>query len=374
MDITLASLFLLSFGGFSLAALVDESVSIAVVIVVILLMSAALVVRRLSPALALAIVWVGAIVQMAGGAPPLPANLAVFGVLYVTAAYGTHLIVWAGFVSALVGAGAVTIYLFVTTLLLGGGGTWETLFMGTGTYLAVAFAFALAWTSGMLMRTVQRAKRTKQAQAIAEREVVVEQERGRIARDMHDVVAHSLAVVIAQADGARYAAQTAPEVATEALGTIARTARGALADVRLLLTQLRHSEAAGPQPTIGDLEQLYAQVRAAGADVRVVVAPTPPGTPPAAIQIAVYRILQESLTNALRHGDGQHIDVQLAWHLERVDLVVRNGLRPGAEPHPAGHGLVGMTERANLVGGLLNAGVRDGAFVVTATLPIGAPA
>ena len=136
----------------------------------------------------------------------------------------------------------------------------------------------------------------------------------RIARDMHDVVAHSLAVVIAQADGARYAPRRRriPAVATEALGTISTTARAALADVRLLLTQLRHSQGDGPQPTLADLEALYAQVRAAGVDLRVDVDPAPPGEPPAAVQLAVYRILQEALTNALRHGDGGPVAVRLA--------------------------------------------------------------
>lgn len=109
--------------------------------------------------------------------------------------------------------------------------------------------------------------------------------------------------MIAQADGARYAAVSDPGVATQALGTISTTARAALADVRLLLGQLRHSQLDGPQPTLADLEQLYAQVRAAGVDLRVDVDPAPPGIPPAAVQLAVYRVLQEALTNALRHGD-----------------------------------------------------------------------
>ncbi len=374
VDITLAALFMFVFGPLSLAVLVDDSVSVGVVVTVMVVMALALAVRRLSPALALAIAWAGAIFQMACGAPPLPANIAIFGVLYVTAAYGTRLVVWLGFASTLVGAGAVTLYLFLVAFMLNAAGAWQVLFLGTATYLAVAFAFALAWTIGMLVRTAQRAKRTKLAQALAEREVVIEQERGRIARDMHDVVAHSLAVVIAQADGARYAARTDPATASEALGTIAHTARGALADVRLLLTQLRHNEGVGPQPTLGDLEQLYAQVRAAGADVRVEVAPTPVGSPPAALQLAVYRILQEALTNALRHGDGKAVEVRLAWHPERVEIEVRNAVVAGTESRPAGHGLVGMIERASLVGGRLDASAHDGTFVVAATLPIGAPA
>jgi signal transduction histidine kinase len=201
---------------------------------------------------------------------------------------------------------------------------------------------------------------------------------------MHDVVAHSLAVVVAQADGARYAAVSDPSVASNALGTISTTARAALADVRLLLTQLRRSQAEGPQPTLADLEQLYAQLRTAGVELRVDVDPAPRRTPSASIQLAVYRILQEALTNALQHGGAGPVDVRLAWHSDRVDLEVRNALRAGAtatqpqerETHAAGertrgHGVIGMRERAQLVGGRLDAVAQDGTFVVRTALPIG---
>ena len=167
-----------------------------------------------------------------------------------------------------------------------------------------------------------RARENRDAQRRAEDDKVAEQERVRIARDMHDVVAHSLAVVIAQADGARYASASDPAAATAALGTISSTARSALADVRLLLTQLRHSQGDGPQPTLADLEELYAHVRAAGVELRVDVDPAPQRRPPAAVQLAVYRILQEALTNAMRHGDGR-VEVRLAWRPDRVGLEVR---------------------------------------------------
>ena len=126
----------------------------------------------------------------------------------------------------------------------------------------------LAWTVGALVRTSLRARRTQRERERAERERIEEQERGRIARDMHDVVGHSLAVIIAQADGARYAADADPQAGKDALATISTTARSALADVRLLLAQLRHSEGMAPQPMLNDLESLYSQVRAAGLAVR----------------------------------------------------------------------------------------------------------
>jgi signal transduction histidine kinase len=240
-------------------------------------------------------------------------------------------------------------------------------------YIAATFALMLSWTAGALVRTAIRARENRLAQQRAEADAIAEQERVRIARDMHDVVAHSLAVVIAQADGARYAAKADPDAATAALGTISTTARSALADVRLLLTQLRHSQADGPQPTLADLEELYAQVRAAGLELRVDVDPAPVAAPPAALQLAVYRILQEALTNALRHGTGP-VDVRLSWHPDRVDLAVRNPLAatvPADAPPGGRHGLIGMRERAQLVGGSLEAGEEAGAFIVRARLPIG---
>ncbi|MFD4959735.1 sensor histidine kinase [Microbacterium sp. NPDC058389] len=341
------------------------------------LFSFALAVRRLSPPIALGLAWAGALVQMGLGRPPSFSDVAIFGVLYATAAYGSRIVYWAGFASALVGALVITVYLFAGPSFAGGGLTWQTLPLALVLLVAAAFALGLSWTIGALVRSAVRTRETRVAQQRAEAETVAEQERVRIARDMHDVVAHSLAVVIAQADGARYAAAADPAVATEALATISTTARSALADVRLLLGQLRHRQGDGPQPTIADLEEVYAQVRAAGVPLRVDVDPVPPGEPPAAVQLAVYRILQEALTNALRHGaPGGAVEVRLAWLPDRVELSVRNpAAATTAAPAPRpGHGLIGMRERAQLAGGRLDAGAEGAAFVVRATIPIGGPA
>jgi signal transduction histidine kinase len=334
-----------------------------------LIFSIALAIRRWSPMIALALAWAGAILQMALGRPPTVADLAIFGVLYGTAAYGSRRVYWAGFASAVTGALVITAYLFLGRTFAVGGLSLRTLPLAVAVLVAAAFALLLAWTIGALVRAALRASANREAQERAETEAVVEQERVRIARDMHDVVAHSLAVVIAQADGARYAAASDPAVATEALGTISATARSALADVRLLLAQLRHSEGSGPQPMLADLEALYAQVRASGVDLRVTVDPAPASEPPAGAQLAVYRILQEALTNALRHGDGGPVAVSLAWHPDRVELEVRNPARePVANP---GHGTIGMRERAQLAGGTLTAGAEGTDFVVRGILPIG---
>jgi len=343
--------------------------------VIAALFASSLAVRRLSPPVALGLAWAGALVQMGLGRPPSFSDLAIFGVLYATAAYGSRPVYWAGFASALVGALVITVYLFAGPAFAGGGLSWQTLPLALVMLVAAAFALGLSWTIGALVRSAVRARENSEAQQRAEAETAAEQERVRIARDMHDVVAHSLAVVIAQADGARYAAASDPAVATEALVTISTTARSALADVRLLLGQLRHRQGDGPQPTIADLEEVYAQVRAAGVPLRVDVDPAPPGEPPAAVQLAVYRIMQEALTNALRHGaPGGAVDVRLSWLPDRVELSVRNAAAAATADGRPGHGVIGMRERAQLAGGRLDAGAEGGDFVVRSVIPIGGPA
>jgi signal transduction histidine kinase len=350
---------------------------VVVAAIVVAVFATALAVRRLSPALALGIAWAGALLQMGLGRPPGIADVAIFAVLYATAAYGSQRVYWAGLASSLVGALVITVYLMAGPIFANGPPTWDEIPSALLLLVAAAFALGLSWTVGALVRAARRAAQNREAQEHAEAEAVVEQERVRIARDMHDVVAHSLAVVIAQADGARYAAASDPQAATTALATISETSRAALSDVRQLLTQLRHSQPQGPQPTLADLEELYAQVRAAGVELRLDVDGGPSRSAPAAVQLAVYRILQEALTTALRHGDGGPVSVRIAWlptavrGAPGVQLEVHNRLRPGDRPSESGHGLIGMGERASLVGGWLKAADEDGEFVVRAALPIG---
>lgn len=335
-------------------------------------------ISRLSPAIALMVAWGASILQMALGFAAQPYDLAIFFVLFATAAWGSIPVLWFGGGSAVIGgliAGGYTTLVNVVNGDMTADAQLGIQAVTVGVLLSTLAVLSLimAWGSGLLWRVVLNGRQTRIAQARAETLAAAEAERVRIARDMHDVVAHSLAVVIAQADGARYAAAADPAQATAALATIGQTARAALSDVRLLLAQLRHRQGDGPQPTLADLETLYAQVRAAGVEPRVTVHPMPPGEPPGAIQLAVYRILQEALTNAIRHGRGD-VDVHLSWLADRVELSVVNTVRdPGhaAAPGQGGHGIVGMHERAQLVGGTLVAGREGERFVVRAALPIG---
>jgi len=354
-----------------------EWLSASVLVVVAVAMWGAAAISRLSPPIALLIAWAAAVIQMAAGLPPLPFDIAIFPVLFATGAWGTRRLLWWGGASAV--GGGVVAGLYIALLQLSSVITSDGLLNAAARVSMIAvlaatsigFALVIAWGSGLLWRSVASGRQTRLAQLQAEASAAEEAERVRIARDMHDIVAHSLAVVIAQADGARYAAAAKPELAQEAMVTIAQTARAALSDVRMLLTQLRHRQGDGPQPTLADLETLFAQVRQAGIEPRVTVDPMPPGEPPGSIQLAVYRILQEALTNALRHGEGD-VDVRLSWWADRVDVEVRNRAATAPSGPTGGHGLVGMRERAQLVGGTLNAQREGGFFVVRATLPIGA--
>ncbi|MFF2276135.1 histidine kinase [Agromyces sp. NPDC058126] len=377
-DIVLAGVFALMCLPFALLGGVAD-------LVILSGFTAALVIRRYDVRWSLAVAWASALTQMLLLRDLQLYDAAVLGVLYSTAAHGGRVVKWLGLGSAGVGALLATGYLAVVKPLLGGaaaiGGDPISMLVLTGMLFVASIAvLVLAWTAGLLVRAVRDNREVARREEVANRErelaqyrYVVEQERNRIARDMHDVVAHSLAVVIAQADGARFAARTRPESAVDALGTIAGVARGALGDVRLLLAELRHHESASPQPVLDDLGALLEQVRAAGLDVRFSESGSRPelGT---GHQIAVYRIVQEGLTNALRHGDTtKPVVLDLDWDQAGVELQLVNSQRPDAtapDSHAFRHGIPGMRERAQLTGGSLHAAAGDdGLFRLTARIP-----
>ena len=189
---------------------------------------------------------------------------------------------------------------------------------------------------------------------------------------MHDVVAHSPAVVIAQADGARCARANDSEVVDVALTTISTTAREALGDVRILPGQLRHNERQVPQPVLADLgpplEQFGDSGLTANRRERGLARPLPRGQ-----QFAACRITQEALTNALRLGDStQPVELLFAWTESALSVSIRNALPTHSRvPTPESYGPVGIRERAILAGGSSSAGVEGSHWVVGAVLPLG---
>jgi signal transduction histidine kinase len=200
------------------------------------------------------------------------------------------------------------------------------------------------------------------------------EERTRIAREMHDVVAHHMSMIAVRAETAPYRVSGLPEAAQAELATIATTARTALTDMRRLLGVLRSEDGEapkGPQPGLAELADLVATTRAAGVEASLTWAGLGPHEPvPPTVGLAAYRIVQEALANAARHAPGTPVTIGVRSGTGRLELTVRNRLAAAPVPGPPGHGLVGMRERAGLLGGLLRAGPAGADFVVTATLPL----
>ncbi|PPG90987.1 hypothetical protein C5C39_09175 [Rathayibacter sp. AY1F3] len=340
-------------------------------------LAVALVLHRRSPVLALSIAWAGAALQMSASLAPGPADLAILAVLFGAGASESRRVRIAGAVSAVLGAVVAVVYLVLVFDLVAS--AYDGLLSAGATFGGILATLGLSWTIGLLSRAVRRARegqtlraQAEQERARAQRELDTVEERNRIARDMHDVVAHSLAVVIAQADGARYLGATSPEQTDAALLTISSVARDALGDVRVLLAQLRHSQSDGPQPGARDLPALLDSVGGAGAPVRAELDVDLEAVP-RAVGLALYRIAQEATTNALRHGrPGSPLDIALRQDGGQLALTVRNARCADSERDSLpgeGHGLVGMRERAALVGGVLAAGPVGDDFVVDARLP-----
>ena len=341
------------------------------------MLTATLVLYRIQPLLALVVAAVGTLGMMASGVfwygsmgyagTTVFIFLPLLAVFFGTSAYGRPPTRWLG----LAGTPIATIGI-ATTAFTG----VQSLYAFILFWFMLAL-FVLAWVGGMLL-TVNRQRRSAETGEIratvqlgeAKQTVSLEQERNRVARDVHDIVAHSLAVVIAQADGARYASKNVPAPVAEALENIAATARGALTDVRVLLGELRHNQEAGPQPGMNDLDALVRGFRDSGLTIdwhSYGTAAELTGTP----ALAVYRIVQEALTNALRHGDrSAPVELVFDWGTASLAVIVTNQVPSGATVNSAGHGIPGMRERAGLAGGELEASDgTNGRFRVRATIP-----
>ncbi|MBD3924378.1 sensor histidine kinase [Nocardioides cavernae] len=239
----------------------------------------------------------------------------------------------------------------------------------------VTAAWALGWAAQSRERYVASlVARAEQAERMAEREVelAARDERSRIAREMHDVVAHGLSVIVVQADGARYAAAKDPDVAVGTLETISATGREALTEMRRLLGLLREGDTGvTPQPGLGDVRHLVDEARAAGMRVAADL-PEPAPDVPDGVGLAAYRIVQEALTNVRKHaGPDATVDVRVAVDRGVAVDVRDDGRGAAARADGRGLGLVGMRERASVHGGTLEAGpAPGGGFAVSARLPL----
>lgn len=347
---------------------------------------AALVLRRAAPSIAVWLCVFAVAFKAVIGLEPHGQDVAIGIVMYSASAYGTfRLRVISGILCGLLPALLLIVMamrpmrslfmsLFTVDYL---GGPIVFAIIGAVLWSIMTFALAMCWLGGQLRRSQMRADEAAHRRELAEMEslrsreqLFVEQERNRIARDMHDVIAHSLAVVVAQADGGRYAMRTKPEAGEEALTTISETAREALYEVRGLLSQLRHSQPEGPQRGFADVPTVLQRMTAAGLRIEVESKGTPRPLGKAADN-AMFRLVQESLTNALRHGDprGRTL-ISIIWD-DNLHVRIVNAINPvPPPPRPdSGHGLIGMRERILTAGGRLEVGRQGDQFVVTAMVP-----
>jgi signal transduction histidine kinase len=259
-------------------------------------------------------------------------------------------------------------------LLAVGGAT-----VNSGQLLPDAFLFAAAWAIGDSLGArraytreleekadrLERERETEAARAVAE-------EQTRIGRELHDVIAHSLSVMVVQAAAANDVFDARPERARDALREIEATGRSALGELRRLLGAVRDGDTDfAPPPGLEQLDALVAQVRSAGLEVSVTVEGTP-RTLPIAIDLSAYRIVQEALTNTLKHAHATHVGVELRFADDALDIAVRDdGRGNGGSTAGTGSGLVGMRERVVTYGGTLETGpAPGGGFAVAARLPL----
>ena len=333
--------------------------------------------RRNRPGLVLGIVAAAfAISTLFGAADPHGGEAGLVLAIFAAALYGNlHVRVVAGFISV----GALVVG-FGTVLATGGA-------QGLGHLAGVAFGSGVAWVAGDRTRTrraylAELQERAEQLERERDTHVrrATDEERTRIARELHDVIAHNVSVIAVQAGAARTTAGANPDRTRTTLELIEQTARSTLGELRTLLGVLRKANepaARQPQPTLARLDALIAQSRAAGLDVQLRVEGGV-RVVPAIADLCAYRVVQECLTNAMKHAPAANVHVLVRYGPSNLLLtVIDDGPGPPAAeaahrgPEPAGHGLIGMKERVALVGGTLSLGpALGGGFRVEARLPI----
>jgi signal transduction histidine kinase len=258
----------------------------------------------------------------------------------------------------------------------------------------IPLRFVVAWVAGYALRErEEQAKAAEMRATLAEREreaaemratlaerereaaarIAVAEERARIARELHDIVAHAMSVMVLQVGAVRHKLPQTLEEDRDALGRVEQAGRTALAEMRRLLGAMR-SDGDGielrPQPGLDGLDSLVEDVIRAGLPVRLHV----DGEPfplPRAIDLSAYRIVQEGLTNALKHAHARHADVTLRYRPDELELEVADDGTGPATTNGLGHGLVGIRERVNIYGGEMSAGAAPaGGFILSARLPV----
>jgi signal transduction histidine kinase len=234
--------------------------------------------------------------------------------------------------------------------------------------------WVISWLVGALVRSRAQNAETRRAARQQRAQQAVTEERNRIARELHDVIGHSVSVMTVQASAVRRRLTPEQAVEREALETVEAAGREALAEMRRMVGVLRDDDEEAdrePPPGLGQVDRLVEKFRTAGLSVRVTVTGTAQPLAPG-LDLTAYRLLQEGLTNTLRHATApRRADVSIAYRADCLELAVRDDGHPVSAPGEAGHGLLGMKERVSVYGGQLVARPRaEGGFELVASLPL----
>jgi signal transduction histidine kinase len=366
----------LAFLGIASSAATGRLIAVPLVIA----LAVPVVFRRAYPVAAFAAAIAVGALQVLINSKPNPTDLAIVILLYTLAAYTPRRISITGLAICLAGSAAAVLRWMPGRLSM-----WDSLLVGS---IMFAGPSLIAWVFGDSMR-YRRAYYTNledraarlEAERDAQAQIAAAAERARIARELHDVVAHNVSVMVVQADGASYALGADPDRARQALAAISATGRQALAEMRRMLGVLRRYEDGteprrAPLPGIGQLGELLEQTGATGLAVSFTVEGVPQPLPDGAA-LAAYRIVQESLTNTRKHGGPRATAEVTLRYLEDALLlrITDDGRGAAAVSDGAGHGLTGMRERVAVYGGWVQAGpCPSGGYHVAALLPLVAPA
>jgi signal transduction histidine kinase len=341
-----------------------------------LLLAVPVVFRRSHPVGAFATAIVIGALQVLLDVRPNATDLVIVILLYTLAAYTPRRISITGLAICLIGsAAAVARWMPDQLSVLDAVAVGSIMFAGPS-LIAWVFGDSMRYRRAYYTGLEDRAARLE-AERDAQAQIAAATERARIARELHDVVAHNVSVMVVQADGASYALGSDPDRARQALAAISATGRQALTEMRRMLGVLRRDEDGteperAPLPGIGQLGELLEQARATGLAVSFTVEGVPQPLPDGAA-LAAYRIVQESLTNTRKHG-GPRAAAQVTLRYLEDALLLRitdDGRGGAAASDGAGHGLTGMRERVAIYGGWVQAGPRPaGGYQVTARLPL----
>lgn len=346
-------------GSFSLSVEQDRLAALAMTLQIL-----PLAFRRRYPLATLLVVGAGCMVQLASVSTFLPSQIAVPIAIYSAAVHGNRFTSWLGLGFGVLGALLGTLaYIPHNT---------SNVLPNIMAFCALAAIVVLAWVVGEmtkhrrdLVRTLNARTQRLERENQTERALAAADERNRLAREMHDIVAHSLSVMIAQADGGRYAIDSHPDLAKESLATIASTGRGALAEMRTLLGILRQDDDAAlrPAPTLADIPDLLQNAEHSGIAVDYSEEHLRENNGkhvlPAGAHLTLYRAAQEGLTNVIKHaGPAVTAKVIVRWGVDGVRVIVRDNGRGGlaVASDSLGQGLRGVRERVEHFGGTVFAG------------------